>query len=501
MESPTPLWLTDVKYMESKKAIAAEFSRLNFRRMVRLSFFPSFFSEKKVLNIFNLQKILSQSNERFTILDSGNSFKISSATFSGLINLADILFNETGFRPLVLNPERQFLIEKNWTYFDCFTSFSGKEILKPGFASVPVAKFGLFSEALPETIRLAAEESSELAEKILESIALSKILKMPLQDISHLEFAQAEAFLENAFWKTGFGRFFQLKQSDKTKTTGFRTKGLSEIDFSMLWPTLLTSPFYNLSPDSINCNCCKPKNALEKNILPSTLAVVEMKQDGFFFESCSSSFSRNFHKTMSGKESRLRRMQEFYLKDIPLGPFFRLQQVSLPLADALKLASAKKARILKHELLQWFCLKKEGSVSKAVLHMNRTLSLLDSISDKASSSALKEYGVLSQLKLSTNPDFLLCNALLKTGTRLLCAIPEHLCSSESAFFNERLCFAIESVKSSVLENFADFAGKRESRVVATGKNKAFVKSTRPLSLIRQFSKKQHIPALLRAKIR
>ena len=192
-------------------------------------------------------------------------------------------------------------------------------------------------------------------------------------------------------------------------------------------------------------------------------------------------------------------MDEFCLKEIPLGPFFRLQKVSLPLADAFKLSSAGKASILKHESLQWFCLEREGSISKAVSFLNKEICSLERLVDNASALALKEHGVLAPLKLSTDPDFLLYNALLKAGSGLLCAIPGHLCRHESAFFNKSLCLAIESVKASVLSSFAEFAGKRESRVVATAKNKAFLKSNKPISLIRQFSKKQHIPLLLRAK--
>ena len=124
MESPTPLWLTDVKYLERKKAIAVEFSQLNFKRMVRFSFFPSFFVGKKLLEISELKKILSKSMERFAVFDSDNAFKISASTFSGLNNLAKILFNKTGFKPVVINPERQFLLEKNWTYLPKFISIN-----------------------------------------------------------------------------------------------------------------------------------------------------------------------------------------------------------------------------------------------------------------------------------------------------------------------------------------------------------------------------------------
>ena len=82
---------------------------------------------------------------------------------------------------------------------------------------------------------------------------------------------------------------------------------------------------------------------------------------------------------------------------------------------------------------------------------------------------------------------------------LLCLVPEHLCRKESAFFSQKLCFAVEAIQAAVLESFREFAGKRESRVVAAMQNRAIVSTEKPYSLIRQFSEKQCIPAILKAK--
>lgn len=500
-QTPTQFWLTDVRYLEGKRAILAEFSHLSLKRMARQPFFPSFFVSEKAIDFKALKKVLSCDKRRFRLRRSKAAFKVSAATFSGLNQLAELLFRETGFRSLVLEPERQFLLERQWSYFDCFTSLSEKEFLNSGLLLVPKAKLGLFSEPLHETVRQAAELQPSLAEKILESLVLSNSLKLPLCNVPNSRFLQQETLLQNLFWKTGLGvrGCAESHHSPLVPKESFSASPcLTEVDFALLWPTLLTKPVCNLGPDSVDCFCCKPHSVSEKNVLPSSLALVEMLQDGFFFESCSASFARDFHRKNPGMKSRLRRMQEFCLKAVPIGPFFREQKIAVPLIDALELAAAKKANLLAVKEMHWFCLQKESIVSKAVFSLNKRISLLEKKVDETSSRSLKQHGILGPGILSTNPDFLLQQAFLKATEGLLRSIPRHLCNGRSAFFNERLCFAIEAVEANVLNNFKRFAAKKKSRVVSLDKTKVFVLSDRSNSLIRQFSEKQTTPALIRA---
>jgi hypothetical protein len=502
---PTHFWLTSVRYLEGKRAIFLEFSGPNSRRMARFAFFPSFFVSKGRQGISDgncVRDALSNCGQRFRVEDCGNAFRVRASNFAGLNLLADALFNETGFRPLVLVPERQFLLEKNWSFFDCFT-VSEEGFFPAGLPSVPAAKLGFFSEPLPETVRLAAEEDSGLAEKILESLALSSILRLPVESLVESDFWLGERLLENIFWATGIGAGQKSLcvggKGNADSEKQLLLKGNSEVDFSLLWPTLMSKPFYNLSPDSIDCACCRPKGVLDKNVLPSTVVLVEMLRDGFFFESCSGHFSDLFHDSMPEKESRLRRMGEFCLKEKPIGPFFRGQHASILLADALALESGGEARVLGLEKPHWFCLEKEGSVPMAISSINSAISGLENSNEQCSSMALRQHGMLARLRLSTDPDFLFRQAILNANSRLLCLIPGQLCNLESSFFSQRLCLAIESIQATVLEKFRAFAGKSESRVVATGQNKAIVSTSKPYSLIRRFSEKQSIPAILKAK--
>jgi len=500
--TPTHFWLNDVRYLEGKRAIVLEFSRLNLRRMSRQPFFPSFFISSSLTDLETLRKIVSPHKTRFRIEKREEAFKVSSANFSGLNLLANALFNKTGFRPIVLEPERQFLLEKGFSYFDCFTFFSENEFAKSNAFSVPEARTEFFSEPLHETIAQLLEENSQVAEKILESISASSLLRLPIGKIPSDEFRQLETLLENGLWETGIGitRGSESNPFSKKSNASFSSlQGLSEVDFSLLWPTLLTKPIFNLGPDTIDCECCEPKSVSDRNLLPNSLALVEFLQDGFFFESGFASFSWEFHRKNPEKESRLRRMKEFCLNRVPTGPFFRGQKALVPFSDAIILKRQKEAKTISVKEMHWFCLKKESFVSKTISSLNEVIDLLERSCDQAESTAVKEKGVLGTALLYKNLDFLLWKQRIKMASKLLMGVPTHLCTEKSAFFKPVLCSAVEAIEANTLGSFKDFAAEQESRVVSFSKGKAYIKSEKPYSLIKQFSKKQQIPSLIRAK--
>jgi hypothetical protein len=498
-QTPTQTWLTDVKYLEGKRAVALEFSRLDNRRMSRLPFFPSFYATQKELAFDNLKETLSSERKRFKLEKEGPAFKISASTFSDLQNLANALFSENGFRPLVLEPERQFLLERNWSFFDCFTQAS-ENFERSSCFSLPEAKLGLFSEPLHETLEQLLLSKPKVAEKTVESIVLSQLLSIPIPQLPEASFLQHERLLENIFWKSGLniGKTSQEKETNFEKTSKFNAKGFQEIDFSSLWSALLTKPLFNLGFDSLNCGCCIPQSQFHKNVLPNSLVIVEMRKDGFFFESALPSFSQKFHESSPEKESRLRRKEEFCLKTIPLGPFFRNQCAEIPLFDALKLQSKGDAVIAKPTKLFWFCQSQESLLSKQINRLNKKISFLGTALEEMGKSALKQHKVLGSSILAASPDFLFQKTRLRLLSRLLSSIPGQLSSQKSAFFSMPLGSAIEAIEASVLESFESFAASKKCRVVTTKNNRALLRSEKPYSLIKQFSEKERVPALIRA---
>lgn len=500
---PARFWLTDIHYFEEKRAINVEFSHLTLKRMLRQPFFPSFFLSERLFSAQELRELLSFFDKRrFSISRQEGCFKASAATFSDLNEFADAVFKETGFRAIVLEPERQFLLEKDWSYFDCFDFLDEKQPAKSSEISMPAAKLPFFSEPLPETVEQLAVESPELAEKTVESLALCNLLKLPINSIPNSGFLQVEAFIENLFWATGIGKKKQsaiLGQGESLFQNISFGNDLAMVDFSSLWPVLLTKPLYNLGIDSIDCACCRPEGFSAGNVLPNSLVFAEFSKDGLFFQSCSSRFAENFHQSHEEKETRLRRMKEFCLKSIPVGPFFRNQREAIPLADALSLQDSKEARIVSEKEMHWFCRKKESIVSRQISGIAERINFIEKSVEKKRCDATKEKGLLGVSLLSADSDCLLQESTKNVLSRLLCSLPMHFCSEKSAFFDENLCTAIESVQSAVLANFSRFASEKQARVVASAESNALLKSQNPFALIKQFSLEQKIPALISAK--
>ena len=137
---------------------------------------------------------------------------------------------------------------------------------------------------------------------------------------------------------------------------------------------------------------------------------------------------------------------------------------------------------------------------KQIFHKYK-IPLLENKLDQMRADAVKQHGVLSTCMLSKKPEHVLYKARLGIFSSFLRAMPVHLCSEKSAFFNSLLGLGIEGLEANVLDNFAKFAVESKSRVVSVVEGKAIVRSDSPYSLIKQFSEKQRVPALLKAKTR
>ncbi|MBN2067292.1 MAG: hypothetical protein JW744_02395 [Candidatus Diapherotrites archaeon] len=498
--NPTKLWLTDAKYLEDKRAVLLDFSRLNIRRNLLMPFFPSFYLSKERIEEPELNDFFSGQSKSFKVLSCETSFKVSAGSFGLLNEAANTVFRETGIKPVVLNPERQFLLEQNWSYFDCFRFFSDEGLSKVEGSGLPLVFLPFFSDALPETVSQLASADCETAFKLLEQVALSNLLKLPLADLSPHKEMHAEAFFENIFWqqqeRTGNG-LGSLSASNGRPLPSISDATL--FDFSKLWPTILTRPFYNLGPDTIDCGCCRPSSIESSNVLPNSLVEAEFLQDGFYFDSSFPVFAKSFHEGNEGKSQRLRRKQEFFLQDFPVGPFDRHDRAFIPLNDALSLSEKRKVRILQGEKLHWFCLKKESSLSINIAGLQAMASSAESKSAGIESACFSQNGVNAVEILSCDVDFLFAGARASAFSGLLALIPEYLKNGAGGFFNSKVSGAFECIESLILSNFKSFTQKRGSRAFLLQDGNVLVRSERPLSLIEQFSEMQKVPALIRPR--
>ena len=541
MLAPDSFWLIDVKYLEDKRAILADFSRLNIRRNLCLPFFPSFFASKKRVKKEQLLSALSTLGKHFFELkEEKNAFKITASTFADLNKAANALFQEMDFSPVVLQPERQFLLQQNWSYFDCFRFNSEKEPQKIECNELPDINQPFFSEPLNETVQQLLVPDANSAMRILESIALSNALRLPLANLPPCNGTQAEALFENIFWFNGESRHVPCKRlgsppawhvpsllpEQKPGENMLRNSfsNATFFDFSQLWPTILTKPFYNVSLETIDCPCCKPfslflhqqkkpgeKKALGKaafgepigidarNILPSSTVSAEFLQDGFYFDSAFPEFAAGFHAENEGRERRERRMGEFCLPFPPIGPFDRGSIAVIPLNDAIALTQRKKARIISLNETHWFCLKQESAVAKQIILLQAKIALLEKGANATESAFLKEHGLNAIQLLGNDCNFLFNKAKANVFTRLLSSIASHLQDRSSAFFDENLANAVAGIAALVLSEFQQFSQQQGSRVVLLQQGNALVKSEKPLSLIEQFSAVQKIPALIRLR--
>jgi hypothetical protein len=547
MSAPDSFWLTNVKYLEDKRAVLADFSRLNIRRNLCLPFFPSFFASKKRIKKEQLLSALSTLGKHFFKLkEEKNAFKIIASTFADLNKAANALFQEMNFSPVVLQPERQFLLQQNWSYFDCFRFNSEKEAQKIECNELPDINLPFFSEPLNETIQQLLVPDANSAMRILESIALSNALHLPLTNLSPSNDTQAEALFENIFWFNGESRHVPCKRLGSPPAWHVPSfSNATFFDFSQLWPTILTKPFYNVSLETIDCHCCKPfalsllekglrktasqaKTSLQnqrfcevpqkqsfcrmgkaafgepigidaRNILPNSIVSAEFLQDGFYFDSAFPEFAARFHAENEGKERRERRMREFCLPFPPIGPFDRGSIAAIPLNDAIALTQRKKARIISLNETHWFCLKQESAVAKQIILLQAKIALLEKEANATESTFLKEHNLNAIQLLSNDCNFLFNKAKAKVYAQLLSSIAPHLQDRNSAFFDEHLGNAFAGIAALVLSEFQQFSQQQGSRVVLLQQGNALVKSEKPFSLIEQFSAVQKIPALIKLR--
>ncbi len=490
------IYLTRAKYFEEKRKLLLEFSNCKGKRTKTFPFFPRFYLDKRV-PFPELKNILSNYNpQKFALKKRPNSFEVIASTFKDLKCLANLCLEAFGKRPQVIEPERQFLLLKGWAYFDGF-EFSNEHPVNLGKSNFPRIKIGPLDDSLQGTLCQMMEQDSRLGENFVKGLALSKILKIPVESVPEKCFEQLELFLENLLFKNSFASFGESSGAGQESVPEFPKNSNSvEMDFSELWPVLLTRPFYNLGFDSLDCDCCKPGGLFKENVLPNSLARARFLSEGLYFKPVVSEFGESFHCRNPLKENRARLKQEFCLPYLPVGPFSRGQESEIMLCDALKLSSEGKAELLDKTELHWFCLKKESFVSKELVRMNRRIVLLLRQLEEIEKNAFQLHGLMAESTLSTNPDFLLKKALLRELRAIYCSVAKHLTNSKSGVFSPSLSNAVSAVQAETMSRFGKLLKEHNGRVLRTSQERALVRTETPMSAAKEFSKREKLPVLI-----
>jgi hypothetical protein len=472
--------LTNVQYNESKQEVLVEFSYDALKVVERIPFFPYLnFSTK--LSRDNLQEILfSFGLKKFKILDSNNSDnenkKIIASSFSELKKISIVIAKAFGKKPLILEPERQFLLEKNWSYFDCFKNNEKiDESCDFGFLLTKLIPF-------EDAIELAENETLSLVEKA----TLSKILSVNISNLPKKKEDIVETFLENIFFKSGISISFKEKNDfyliHEFAPLGFY-ENISKIDFSLVWIQLFTKKFFNIGFETKNCSCCQPIILDDVNLYPDSMIEIVFLEDMIFYESTSKSFAKKFHEQNPGKEWREKKKKEFFMRAYPIGPFFKNQNCMVPINDAQFLLSEKKVSLGKKHELSWFCKKNESFLSKEIIKIN---SRLFEISKKIDSQIIT-------LEKNIDFNFYFNKYELENFGKIISEIPFQLLNLNSKFFSSELANVIKFVQEATIYKFREFSEKNGYRVLHANSHSAFIKGYSSLKLVKSFSKELSFP--------
>ena len=121
MPPSTPVFLSSVRYCEPKRQVVVEFSGPAHKSSLRYSFFPKMhFPPGSIAQERFFEVVRGCNGQRFKTDFSSNIATVYAATFSDLKRLSNMLAVCFGTYYTLIEPERQFLIEKGWNYFDSF---------------------------------------------------------------------------------------------------------------------------------------------------------------------------------------------------------------------------------------------------------------------------------------------------------------------------------------------------------------------------------------------
>ncbi|MBU2100018.1 hypothetical protein KKB11_02190, partial [Candidatus Micrarchaeota archaeon] len=477
-------YLSNAEYIEKKRRISVEFSNLEQTKRISFPFIPCIMVPDSCRNLLLTPK--ESSGKGFRLEKISNGIKIFSPDFSFLESI-NLSIEKKG---ILLSPERQFLLSNNWSFFDSF-ELNG-EINKKELEGIPEIKFDFNSDSIKENISELFSLSEKNAKSFLNKIALSNIL---CEKITFLPFSKNkifDSFLEAVFFRNNFAFEKKKPKFDSGFTEKNNFSRLKKADFSFVWPVLFSFPFYNLGFDSVNCSCCKPSSLNEKNTLPSSLVEVKFTEDAIYFESSNIVWSEFFHSAASGKEKRIKRMNEWKLKEVPAGPFFRNDVLRIPFDDSLKLFREKKAVFLSDHDLIWFCRKKESFLSRELNELNKKILFFGAKLEELEKNSIKENGLAFSIYLTNDPEFSFFSEYRNSLKEIFSSVPFILSSHSTAFFDFSLSNSIKCISSSFLAKFRDFSLSNSTSSFIS-KDSVLIDSDNPLDLLLEFSKTEKIP--------
>ncbi|MCD6247522.1 MAG: hypothetical protein J7J87_03795 [Candidatus Diapherotrites archaeon] len=403
---PAPYYLSNLKYREAKGIMLVEFEGESDKIKLSYEFFPSFSFKANSKSGALLSELLSE-NFDVDFIQKDSLFRISAKNFKELKSAYNFLCNTTLLRPILIEPERQFLILKNWSYYDAFS----------------IGEF-------PKKLDILAYIPEHLESP--NSVVLANLLQIKCKEQLTKD-SIARIFLENILFASG--KSLSCPNSSYTKKHFYYT------DFYKLFTFAVAAIKNNLGFETINCDCCKSTAIASENVLANSLVLVKFSQNGFYFNSSARCFAEHYHHAHVNKTARDSRRKEFSLATYPIGPFFANDIEAIPLIDALRLQQDGSASIIGPKRLFWVCRNKRSALAVALLEILKKLFYANNALKDAEKQALMSNGLLAYVEEDSLTTYL--KLYIKLCKDLIALSMSYMLDYSTPFFHYPLASAIE----------------------------------------------------------
>jgi len=364
-----------------------------------------------------------------------NKIKVKARNYDILQKCSKIISISTSKNIILLEPERQYLLNNNWSYYDTFCITHENKIKKIKDEN------DLHIAIKNITNNLSDHEKTKICTSVTRKLITSNLLyinpdnEIPNDQILNILF-------ENNFYKNTL-----VLKNRPIVSIPRRQESIKKsycLDFSNVLPHLLLKERYNIGFETINCSCCKPNRIFDLNTLSNSLVEVRFERNGFYFISTNKQFRYQYHKEDARKENRLVYMHENKIKDLPCGPFFFGEKQQIPLSDAIRLSEIGDVTITnENNKLNWYCLKNESFISEII---SRLINRLKIIEKSISISNYLNYSTKVSSELDNNFAYTLYMTEYALLSDLLSEIPRFMAHTNTKFYTPEVANAIKAIK-------------------------------------------------------
>ncbi len=344
---PNAYSLVSVCTRPEKGKVDVTFANTSKKVTKSYSFFPSLYLPHTSTTLF--EELVSQTNEKIQLVHHPDTIQVIAPNWIELKKIALRIHSQTNYFPLLIEPERQFLLTQNWRYFQTFD-----EKLNPTKEAFAETKIEGLIENLHVTLNGLANHNPGIEKQWRQRVALSHELFLPYHDVPLNTSQQLETWMNNHFFSRQTPLPIQKGNPISMENWTFEKREKTK---KRVQETPLTQ--------TKNCSCCIPQTILEKHIHPGSVVTITPTMDGIYLPTQNEKRSRTYHENNPNQENRIERAREFGLPNLPIGPLHRNKKIELPLEEALQ-AQKQKIVTISYETSQltWNCHHTENETQK-----------------------------------------------------------------------------------------------------------------------------------------